>query len=51
MHAQDLCDVITKVICFAVNDAGFYAAAGHPYRKAAWVVVTSIIVFGKCAWQ
>ena len=38
-------DIVAQFICFAVNYAGFYAAAGHPNAEAAGVVVAAVIGF------
>src|SRR5256885_7757493 len=38
-------DVIAKVVCDAVGDSGFGAAAGHPNRKATRMMVAAIVVF------
>src|SRR5690606_13149821 len=47
MH-RVLHNVVTKFVRFAINDAGFYAATGHPYTKAARMVIPAIIVMRQC---
>lgn len=37
-------NVVAKIVCFAKRKARFHAGARHPHRKAARVVVASIIV-------
>ena len=40
-------DVVTEVVCFPITDAGFDAAAGHPFGVAARVVIAAIGVLGE----
>src|SRR5882672_799514 len=42
-------DVIAKVVCDAVGDSGFGAAAGHPNGKATGMMVAAIVVFRESA--
>src|SRR4051812_42825112 len=37
-------DVVAVVVCFAVDEARLYAAAGHPEGEAPAVVVAAVIV-------
>lgn len=44
MH-RVLHDIITKIVRLAINRPRFDAAARHPDRKAAWVMVTPVNFF------
>ena len=42
-------DVVAEFVGFAVDDAGLDAAAGHPDREAARVVVAAVVFAGQPA--
>ena len=42
-------DVVAEVVGLAIAESGFYACSGHPHAETAWVVVTSVVVFGEFA--
>ena len=50
-HARgpDLHDVITVIVRFAVVDPGLHAAAGHPHREAARMMIAAVVVLGQPA--
>ncbi len=39
----NLHDVIGEVSCFAINRSAFGTAAGHPHRKATWVMISAVV--------
>src|SRR5882762_3791752 len=37
-------DIISQLICFAIDDSRFDPTACHPYTKAAWMVIAAITI-------
>src|SRR6185503_16585127 len=35
-------DIISQLICFSIDDSRFDSTSGHPYAKAAWMMVAAI---------
>ena len=42
-------DIIAKLVGLAVDLAALGAAAGHPHREAAWVVVATVVILRESA--
>ena len=42
-------DVVTEFVGLAVDLAALGAAAGHPHREAAWVVVATVVILRESA--
>src|SRR5688500_439729 len=39
-----LCDIISKLVGFAIYSSRFYASACHPDGKASWMMVSAVVV-------
>lgn len=37
-------DIVGEIVCLAVGDAGFYAAARQPHAEAAGVVIATVVL-------